>query len=51
MLLNYAENNSIGPYPNINLATEVTKFGDQFYIAVGRHQKLLFNTGTIAPVF
>ena len=51
MLLDYSENNSIGPYPNINLSTEVTKFGDQFYIAIGRYQKLLFNTGTIAPVF
>ena len=51
MLLDYSESNSIGPYPNINVSSEVTKFGDQFYIAVGRFQKLLFNTGTIAPVF
>ena len=51
MLLDYSENNSIGPYPNINIPSEVTKFGDQFYIAIGRNQKLLFNTSTIAPVF
>lgn len=51
MLVNYSEANDIGPYPNINVSTEVTKFGDQYYIAVGRHQKLLLNTGTIAPVF
>lgn len=51
MMLTLSEGDRIGPYPNLNYMTEVFKFGDQYYIGVGDDQKLLFNTGTIAPVF